>query len=122
MAVNRILLNPVLIVRTLGTAAFLIVLASTVSCLSAYIMSGPHCIYSPLQLLEVNYEQNIPTFFSVFLLLLATGLLFIIAALEKKQTVSLFSAWTYLSLVFFCWPRMKPSAFMRGWESRHAYS
>ena len=63
-------------------------------------MNGHDRFYGLAWLFYVDNEQNIPTFFSVFLLLFAALLLLIIAVLERNRTASHVLHWAILSLGF----------------------
>ena len=99
MVSNQISVKPSRIARVLGLVAFLLVLASTGSQLMAYLTGRPH-IFGLVPLFSVDVEQNIPTFFSAFLLLFAALLLAVITVLKRNQTASHVSHWTILSFGF----------------------
>ena len=69
MKSNQISVNSFLIALLLGIAAFFLVFASIGVQLAAHI-TGHNLIYKLSKLFYVDAEQNIPTFFSTFLLLL----------------------------------------------------
>ncbi|MEF3075655.1 hypothetical protein V2P20_11535 [Methylobacter sp. Wu1] len=99
MTSNSISLNPVLIGRTLGILAFLLVAASLAGQLISYI-TGDDRLYGFVSLFNVDAEHNIPTFFTVFLLLSAALLLSVITLLERNRTASRVSHWLILSCGF----------------------
>jgi hypothetical protein len=99
MASNKISLNPSLIARILGITAFLLVLASIAGSLINYL-AGYNYVYGLIPLFNIDSEQNIPTFFSTFLLLFAALLLGVIAKLKRDQADSHTLYWTILSLGF----------------------
>jgi hypothetical protein len=93
-------LNPSSIARILGLIAFLLVLASVAGQLASYLTKHNH-IYGLVRLFNVDAEQNIPTYFSTLLLLLATVFLSVITILQRKQKAPYVSHWVILSLGFF---------------------
>lgn len=99
MVSNQISLNPLSIVRVLGAVAFLLVLASTGGQLTAYLTGHDH-VYGLVRLFYFDAEQNIPTFFSTFLLLFAALLLAVITVLKRNRTASHVSHWAILSFGF----------------------
>ena len=100
MASNQISLNPNSIARVLAAVAFLLVVASTGWQIAAY-MTGHEYIYGLVPLFYLDAEQNIPTFFSSFLLLFAALLLLVITVLERNQAAARVSHWAVLSCGFF---------------------
>lgn len=98
-AVNQISLSPSLIARVLGAAAFFLILASTCGQLSKYVLDHDY-VKGLVPLFYLNQERNIPTYFSMLLMLLASFLLMGIAALTRKQGFSHFSKWVILSFGF----------------------
>lgn len=64
-----------------------------------YVFGHP-TVYGLVPLFNVNYEQNIPTLFSVILLLLSGSLLALIFCLHRKQHSKLRIYWAILSLGF----------------------
>jgi hypothetical protein len=94
-----IILNPASVARILGTAAFILILASTGGLITADI-PGNQNLYWLVRLFDVDREQNIPTFFSVFLLLSATLLLTIISLLERRRKSVDNFYWVVLSFGF----------------------
>ena len=98
---NQITLNPFVITRTLGALAFLIVLFSIAGQFSKHIL-GHDVLKGFVSLFYVDHEQNIPTFFSVLLLLFASSLLAIITLLEVKLRAPHASKWAILSFGFLC--------------------
>jgi len=101
MPSNKISLNPSSIARVLGIVAFLLVLASLAGTLINYL-GGHNYVYGLIPLFNIDNEQNIPTFFSTFLLLFATVLLAVITMLKRNQMDSYTSHWTVLSFGFLC--------------------
>ena len=86
-------------VRILGAAAFLLVLLSIIGQFSKYMLG--HAFLTELApLFYVDMEHNIPTYFSVLLILLAALFLAIIAILNRKQRIPHKSKWVILSFGF----------------------
>jgi len=103
MDANKIILNPLSIVRIfriLGIIAVLLVLASVAVSLVKHL-TGHSSAYGLIPLFNVDAEGNIPTFFSTFLLLFAAALLGVITILKKKQMDSYSLYWTVLSFGLF---------------------
>ncbi|MFA5260315.1 MAG: hypothetical protein WC450_03710 [Candidatus Omnitrophota bacterium] len=99
MGSGSISLNPFSIARGLGTAAFLLVLASMGGELTTFL-TGHDSVYGLIPLFCLNAEHNIPTFFSALLLLFAAQLLSVITMLEKKRMAAHVSRWAILSCGF----------------------
>lgn len=99
MLSNLISLRPSSIIRVLGAVAFLLILASIGVQLTSYL-TGHRNIYGLVRLFYIDAEQNIPTFFSTFLLLFAALLLGIITILKKNQMAPYISHWMILSIGF----------------------
>lgn len=100
MLSNRISLKSSSIVRILGMVAVLLILASAGVQLASYL-TGHDYIYGLVPLFHLEAEQNIPTFFSTFLLLFADILLWTITILKRNQTAPHVSYWALLSFGFF---------------------
>jgi hypothetical protein len=98
MIANQISLNPFKIVLVLGGVAFFLVLASIAGQLMFYMTGNK--LYGLVLLFDIDAEYNIPTFFSMFLLLFAALLLSVITILERKRTASHVFHWAILSLGF----------------------
>ena len=92
-------LNPPAIARILGAVAFLLVLASIGGQYSKFAL-GHDYLKGLIRLFNVDAERNIPTYFSVLLMLFAALLLAVIAALNQKQRVPHVSKWASLSFGF----------------------
>jgi hypothetical protein len=99
MISNQISVKPSRIARVLGLVAFLLVLASTGGQLTAYLTGHPS-IFGLVGLFNLDAEENIPTFFSTFLLLFAALLLAVITVLKRNQMTSHVSHWAILSFGF----------------------
>jgi len=99
IAINQISLNPAAIARVLGAVAFLLVLASIGGQFSRFAL-GHDYLKGLVPLFYVNAEQNIPTYFSVLLMLFAALLLAVIAVLNGKQKIPHVSKWAILSFGF----------------------
>ncbi|MBK8903195.1 MAG: glycosyltransferase [Anaerolineaceae bacterium] len=85
--------------RMLGAGALLLVLLSIGGQFSKYAL-GDAFLNGLVPLFYVDTEQNIPTYFSVFLILIAAFLLTAVAILSGKQKSPHMSKWAILSLGF----------------------
>ncbi|GAA3952594.1 hypothetical protein [Allohahella marinimesophila] len=85
--------------RILGVIALLLILASLGGQLSKYLLGHDH-LKGFVPLFSVDGERNVPTFFSVLLLLLNSSLLAVIASLNMRQKAPHSSKWVILSLGF----------------------
>jgi hypothetical protein len=83
----------------LGAVAFLLVLLSIAGQLSKFML-GHTFLAGFVPLFYVDMEQNIPTLFSVLLILFATLLLAIIAIFHGKKRIAGVSKWVILSFGF----------------------
>ena len=99
MPLTLITLIPSRIARLLGVVALVLVLAGILSHLIVYF-TGHNYVFGMLRLFNLNEEQNIPTFFSTVLLLFATLLLAVIAAIRKNQSAADLFYWSVLALGF----------------------
>ena len=98
MIANQISLNPFKIACVLGAVAFFLVLASIAGQL-LFFMTG-NKLYGLILLFDIDAEYNIPTFFSMLLLLFAALLLSVITILERRRTASHVFHWAILSFGF----------------------
>ena len=98
MISNQISLNPLKIASVLGAVAFFLVLASIAGQLMFYMTGNK--FYGLVLLFDIDAEYNIPTFFSMLLLLFAALLLSVITILERKRTASHVLHWAILSFGF----------------------
>lgn len=87
--------------RVLGAVAFFLVLLSIGGQFSKYML-GDAFLKGLVPLFYVDTEQNFPTYFSVFLILIAALLLAVIAILKGKQKTPHVSKWAILSFGFLC--------------------
>lgn len=99
MKSNQISLNPSKIACVFGTVAFFLVLVSIGGQLLFYTTGNK--LYGIVLLFDIDAEYNIPTFYSMFLLLFTALLLLVIAILEKKRKASYALHWAILSFGFF---------------------
>ncbi|WP_459947213.1 multidrug transporter [Desulfocastanea catecholica] len=97
---NQISLNPSAIARMLGLVICLLVIASIMGQVSTFVF-GHSTVKGLVPLFNLNSERNIPTFFSMLLLLLASLLLTFITLLNWKQRNPHVSKWAILSIGFF---------------------
>mgnify|MGYP000867926158 CR=1 FL=1 len=88
-----------LYVRLLGAVALFLVLLSTGGQLEKY-QSGQGLLAELAHLFYVDTEQNIPTYFSVMLILLAALLLAVISMLTRKHRLPHVSKWVILAFGF----------------------
>ena len=93
------MLKPSAIVRVLGVIACCLVLASIAGQLTKFL-TGHDTVYGLIRLFDLDRENNIPTYFSASLLLLAALLLSIIAALKRKSRDPYALQWTILAFTF----------------------
>jgi hypothetical protein len=99
MTNHRVRLSPSTIVRILATGAALVMLASVAGQLTKYLV-GPVKGQAVIMLFDADRESNVPTYFSAVLLLLAAGLLGVIAVLKRKTRAPFGGSWVALSLAF----------------------
>jgi hypothetical protein len=92
-------LNPALITRLIGAMALFLILASTAVHLAAHF-SGDYRNIGLMRKFNVDEEWNIPSFFSVLMLLFAALLLAVVTALERKRSSAHVLHWTVLTLGF----------------------
>lgn len=95
----QISINPSFIARKLSLIVLFLVIANIVVQVIKYL-TGHRSVFGLVHLFDLNQEKNIPSFFSVFLLLTSALLLFVIAIHEKKIKASDVSKWAILSLIF----------------------
>lgn len=98
---SKLTLNPTSIVRTLGITAFVLVLLS-ILIVSANNLTGDSSVilHKLNKLFFVEYEMNIPAFFSSLILLAASFILAVIAIFKRKQRDSYTMEWIVLSVGF----------------------
>lgn len=101
MTASKLTLNPASIVRTLGIAAFILVLLSVLS-VSANNLTGDNSVilHKLNKLFFVEYEMNIPAFFSALILLMAALILTVIGVLKRKERDSYAMQWIVLAVGF----------------------
>ena len=96
---NSLVLSIKYVFKTLLIIACLLVFASVAGQVMKYIFGRP-TVFGLVHLFNVNHEQNIPTLFSVTLLLACGGLLGFIFYLRRRQHAELNMYWVILSLGF----------------------
>ena len=96
---NTISLNPSAIARTLAAVAVLLVLASVAGQFSRFVL-GHDDLCGLVDLFYIDEEENLPTYFSVLLILFAALLLAVIAILNGKQGKPHVFNWAILSFGF----------------------
>lgn len=101
MSNSKILLNPTFIVRVLGITAFILVLLS-IAAVSADNLTGHNSVilHKLVKLFYVEFELNIPSFFSALILLFASLILAVITILKRKQKDLYKIEWAVLSMGF----------------------
>lgn len=92
----KISLNPGSVAWVLGIMALVLLLASLAGQLAPYFTSRTE----PVVFLSLDAEQNLPTFFSVLLILAAALLLTLVTLFKKTQGDSYVFYWGLLSLGF----------------------
>jgi len=95
---NQISIHPFSVARLLGVVAFFLVFVSIGGQLAKFFLG--FSVSKHLRLFDLSLEMNIPTFFSILLLISASLLLAVVAALNCKQKNPDVSKWTILSLGF----------------------
>lgn len=85
--------------RLLGAVAFLLVLLSAGGQFLKFAL-GDAYLKGFVPLFYVDQEHNIPTYFSVFLILIAAVLLAVVATMNRKQQTPHVAKWTVLSFGF----------------------
>lgn len=94
---NQISINPIKVARLLGATALFLVFASIGGQLAKYFFG--FAVNKHLRIFDLSLEMNIPTFFSILLLISAGLLLAVVAVLSCKQKNPDASKWTILSLL-----------------------
>ena len=98
---NKISLNPTTIAFLLGATAFFLVFDSSAALLADYLTGYDSLLVHKLvKLFYVEYELNVPAFFSMMLLLFASLLLAIVTVLKKRENAPYVLQWTILSFGF----------------------
>jgi hypothetical protein len=98
MISNQISFNPSKTACILGAVAFILALISMAGQFILYTTGNK--LYGLVLLFDIDAEYNIPTFFSMLLLLFAALLISVIAVLEKNRNASHTIHWAILSLGF----------------------
>ena len=94
---NQISLNPSSIIRILAGITLFLILASIAGQLMLFFTGHKHWL---IDFFNLEFEQNLPTWFSVFLLLFAALLLAVITAIKKNQSDHYLLYWAILSFGF----------------------
>jgi hypothetical protein len=89
------------VVQALAVTAALLLLLSLAGQATKY-QTGHDTVYGLVQLFNVDDEKNVPTFFSVLLLLGAAALLWIISSGKRKERDPYALQWTVLAVLFLC--------------------
>lgn len=93
---HKVSLNPALVARVLSVMACVLILASLAGQLAPYFTGRSE----PIVFLSVDGEQNLPTFFSVLLILVATLLLAVITVFKNAQGAPCVRYWAILASGF----------------------
>lgn len=96
---HQISLRPSAVARILGAMAILLVLASIGGQFSKFVL-GHDYLKGLVPLFYMDNERNVPTYFSVLLMLFAALLLAVITILNRKQRIPHVSKWAILSFGF----------------------
>jgi hypothetical protein len=97
--VHQLSMHPRTIARILGGAALILVVASIAGNFSTLVLGHSH-LKGLVPLFNLDREHNIPTFFSMLLLLTSALLLSGIAIINGKQRLPHVSKWAILSFGF----------------------
>jgi hypothetical protein len=98
-AANVITLNRVRIVRVLSAIAAFFVLANVAVQITRSLTLHEN-MYGLLPLFDLDKENNLPSHFSAFLLLLAAVLLWVITIFKRRSGAQFASKWTILACTF----------------------
>ncbi len=96
---NIISISPKRIVTFFSIIIVILVIASSSGQIIKYV-KGHNYVYGFIPKFNLDEENNIPTYFSSFMLLVATFLFTIIAVLKKKRKDPYFMHWSILAVVF----------------------
>jgi hypothetical protein len=96
---NQITVNPSAIVRTLAVMCAVLVAASVAGQLVKYLAGRPY-MYGLVPMFYVDAEHNLPTMFSVVLLLIAALLLALVATLKAHERNPYAGRWKLLAWGF----------------------
>lgn len=99
MTINHITLSPRKIIHVLGTTALLLVLANIAGQLTKYVW-GHDAVYGLIRLFDLDAENNIPSYFSALLLLVAALLLALITILKRTAHAAYEFHWALLACTF----------------------
>ncbi len=99
MSGNELTLRPGAAARALAVPAVLLVAAGAGVQLLKYLAGHDH-VFGLFKLFNLDAERNLPTLFAVFILLCATLLLTVIAALERRQGRPDALRWALLAAIF----------------------
>ena len=96
---HQISIRPGTIARLLGSAAFILVIAYFAGQFAKHVL-GHGSLKGLVRLFDLDGENNVPTYFSLFLMIISALLLALITAINKKQNLPYVSKWVVLSLGF----------------------
>ncbi|WP_190803201.1 hypothetical protein [Leptolyngbya sp. FACHB-261] len=95
----NVVIQPKRIAQILALGAFSLALLSIVGQAVRYFL-GKENFFGLVGLFNVNYESNIPTLYSAFILFLCSILLFLVALAKQKSRDSFTNHWRALSVIF----------------------
>ncbi|CCK78922.1 hypothetical protein [Desulfobacula toluolica] len=100
MKINLKLPSSMRILSVLMAIILILIVFSTIGQVSKYYL-GHGRLLGFISLFYLDYESNIPTWFSSFMLLNASVLLFVIAISKNMQKDLYWFQWAFLSAIFF---------------------
>jgi hypothetical protein len=95
----QISIRPSTIARLLGSVAFILAIAYIAGQFAKYALGHGHLL-GLVHLFDLDAEENVPSYFSLFLLIIAALLLTFIAIINRKQHLPNVSKWVVLALGF----------------------
>ena len=90
--------SPAIIRILAGIIVFLVIASTAAACIRA--CTGRTSAYGFVPKFDVNRENNIPTYFSSFLLLTAAGLLAIVTMSKRRDRAQYATHWFILMIIF----------------------
>ena len=99
MTANQITLTPEVIAHTLNKTAYFLIFVGTAGQIFR-ILTGDERLYGFIPLFNLDSEKNLPSFFSMLILISSSALLTIITILEKKRTTAYAYHWKILAFGF----------------------
>ncbi len=92
-------LRPKRVAMVLGSVVACLILADIAVVISIYFLDHDY-VFGLVPLFHLDFEQNIPTFFSAVVILFCAALLFVIAAARKRQGERDYRYWVGLAAIF----------------------